>query len=65
MIIRTVKLTNFGIYNGEQTFDLSPLPTARFNRPLVVFRGKNGVGKSTLVNALRLCLHGSLAFECL
>jgi DNA sulfur modification protein DndD len=63
MILRQIKLTNFGLYSGDYTFDLAPLPTERFNRPLVLFRGKNGVGKSTLVLALRLCLHGALAFD--
>lgn len=63
MIIRQIKLTNFGLYSGDYTFDLAPLPTERFNRPIILFRGKNGVGKSTLVTALRLCLHGTLAFD--
>ncbi len=63
MILRKVKLTNFGIYNGEQEFDLLPLPTAQFNRPIIFVRGKNGVGKSTLVTAIRLCLHGALALD--
>ncbi len=63
MILRKVKLTNFGIYNGAQEFDLLPLPTAQFNRPIIFVRGKNGVGKSTLVTAIRLCLHGALALD--
>lgn len=63
MILRKVKLTNFGIYRGEQEFDLLPSPTAQFNRPIIFVRGKNGVGKSTLVTAMRLCLHGPLALD--
>ena len=63
MIIRKIKLTDFGIYRGAYEFDLLPLPTSRFNRPLIFFRGKNGVGKSTLVTAIRLCLQGALALD--
>jgi DNA sulfur modification protein DndD len=63
MIIRKIKLTNFGIYSGAYTFDLLPLPTVQFNRPIILLRGKNGVGKSTLVTAIRLCLHGTLALD--
>ena len=61
MILHTVTLHNFGIYGGEATFDLTPRSDERFQRPIVLFRGKNGVGKSTLAAAIRLCLHGKLA----
>lgn len=61
MILHTVTLHNFGIYGGEATFELTPRPDERFQRPIILFRGKNGVGKSTLVAAIRLCLHGKLA----
>ncbi len=66
MIIRQVKLHNFGIYSsdpergGPLAFDLQPVPAGNFHRPIVLFRGKNGVGKTTFVEAIRLCLHGSL-----
>lgn len=61
MIIRSLQLRNFGIYGGDYAFDLSPETGARFQRPIVLFRGQNGVGKTTLVEAIRLCLHGKLA----
>lgn len=61
MIIHEVSLHNFGIYGGDITFELTPLSNDNYNRPLIIFRGKNGVGKSSLVEAIRLCLHGSLA----
>ena len=60
MIIHELKLLNFGIYEGEQVFSLTPHPCNGFNRPIVLFRGKNGTGKTTLIEAIRLCLHGSL-----
>lgn len=58
MIFRTVRLKNFGVFEGEHEFDLIPEPTNNFNRPVILFNGKNGVGKTTLVEAIRLCLHG-------
>ncbi|MBN1877908.1 MAG: DNA sulfur modification protein DndD [Anaerolineae bacterium] len=61
MIIRQLKLENFGVYRGEQIFDLTPRPLNGYNRPIVLLRGKNGAGKTTLMEAIRLCLHGSLA----
>lgn len=60
MIIQKISLTNFGIFGGTREFDLTPASTDQFARPIVLFRGKNGVGKTTLVEAMRLCLHGSL-----
>ena len=61
MIIRRLALTNFGIYGGEAQFDLSPRSENGIHRPIILVRGKNGTGKTTLMEAIRLCLHGSLA----
>ncbi len=61
MIIHTVELSNFGIYGETQTFSLTPEAANDFNRPIILLRGKNGSGKTTFVEAVRLCLHGSLA----
>lgn len=61
MIIRQLRLQNFGTYGGNVVFDLAPLYDGLENRPITVIRGKNGVGKSTIMQAIRLCLHGSLA----
>lgn len=61
MIIRRVKLHNFGIYADTVSFDLEPVNDSQYTRPIVLFRGQNGVGKSTIVEAIRLCLHGKLA----
>lgn len=61
MILHTITLHNFGIYGREMTFDLRPQSQAQFEQPIILFRGKNGVGKSTLMEAIRLCLHGRLS----
>ncbi len=61
MILHKIELHNFGIYGGNADFNLSPQSGERFQRPIILFRGKNGVGKSTLAEAIRLCLHGKLS----
>lgn len=61
MIIKQLTLTDFGLYGGEHTFNLAPQPQAGFNRPIILFKGQNGTGKTTLMEAIRLCLHGALA----
>ena len=61
MLLRTATFENFGIYAGVHTFDLTPDTGGQFERPIVLFSGKNGVGKTTFVEGLRLCLHGPLA----
>lgn len=60
MILHRLAVRNFGIYR-DQVFDLTPQPRDGFDRPIVLFRGKNGSGKTTIIEAVRLCLHGSLA----
>ena len=47
MIIKQLKLENFGVYRDEQIFDLTPKPLNGYNRPIVLLRGKNGAGKTT------------------
>ncbi|MBU1802636.1 MAG: hypothetical protein KKA97_10455, partial [Actinobacteria bacterium] len=49
MILRSVTFTDFGVYGGTQTLDLAPDADGDYDRPIVLFRGKNGVGKTTLV----------------
>ncbi len=61
MLIKRVILENFGVYGGRYEFDLTPRSDGHFNRPIVLFSGKNGVGKTSFVEAIRLCLHGSMA----
>ncbi len=57
MIFRSLTLTNFGTYAGENRIDLSP----GADRPIVLVGGSNGSGKTTILEALLLCLHGRRA----
>jgi DNA sulfur modification protein DndD len=61
MKLLRLSIDNFGIFGGNFDFDLAPTSPDQFTRPIILFSGKNGVGKTTLVEAIRLCLHGSLA----
>jgi DNA sulfur modification protein DndD len=59
MILTQIKLTDFGLYQGEQKIVLTP----KKNRNIILFGGKNGAGKSTLLEAIRLCFYGQTAYD--
>jgi len=58
MILDEITLHNFGLYAGRQSITLTP---ASQDRPVVLFGGLNGGGKTTLLDALQLCLFGGHA----
>ena len=57
MTFHRLTLTNFGIYKGIQTFDLSP----EKNKPIILIGGWNGRGKTTFLEAIQIALYGKLA----
>jgi DNA sulfur modification protein DndD len=57
MILDTIRLENFGAYHGLQEAQLTP----HEDKPVVLFGGMNGGGKTTLLDALQLALYGSRA----
>ena len=59
MKIERLTLSNFGLYGGEQTFDLST--DAKGGRNVVLIKGHNGSGKTTFLEAIRLVLYGRRA----
>ena len=59
MIFTQLSLTDFGLFRGMHTVPLTPKP----GRPVILFGGKNGAGKSTIFEAVRLCLYGQKAFS--
>ncbi len=58
MLIKKIALENYGIYAGKVEFDLAPKLKDDNRRNIILIGGKNGVGKTTLLNALRLSFYG-------
>ena len=61
MILNQLTLNNFCVYRGEQTVDLRPETRHGKNRPVVLFGGINGGGKTTILDAIQLVLYGNRA----
>jgi DNA sulfur modification protein DndD len=57
MIIDSIVLENFGAYGGRQEANLTPSP----DKPIILFGGMNGGGKTTLLDALQLGFYGPKA----
>lgn len=57
MIIRCIRLTNFGIYAGEHAF--YPSTAKEGEGPVTLIGGLNGRGKTSFLEAVLLCLYGS------
>lgn len=63
MQLERVVLRDVGTYKGELTFDLIPRTRYNARRPVVLFGGLNGAGKTTFLSAVRLCLYGRQALD--
>ncbi len=60
MIFLELVLQNFGPYYGRHIVNLNPEIDSNF-RPIILFGGMNGGGKTTLIDAIRLSLYGHRA----
>lgn len=58
MIFTEIVLHNFGIYKGRHVVDLTPESAMK---PIILFGGLNGGGKTTFLDALQLTLYGKFA----
>jgi DNA sulfur modification protein DndD len=58
MFLRSLGLRNYGIFR-DATFDL----TTDVDHPIVLISGNNGAGKTSILEALRVALHGRRAFD--
>lgn len=57
MYFKELTLHNFGVYRGRHTLDLSVEP----DKPIILIGALNGGGKTTILDALQLTLHGKFA----
>ncbi|GLT17757.1 hypothetical protein GCM10007938_15350 [Vibrio zhanjiangensis] len=71
MLITKLTLNNFRVFRGEHEIDLRPAP-ARLSkngpiegteRPIILFGGLNGAGKTSILTAVRLALFGRQSFS--
>lgn len=63
MIIQKLTLENFRVFQGLHEIDLEPRSSATNAKPIVLFGGLNGAGKTSILTAIRLALYGRMAFE--
>ncbi len=61
MILRTIRLIDFGLFAGTNEIDLVPRKRQSVESPIILIGGKNGAGKTTLLEAVRLALYGRRA----
>jgi len=63
MIIKSLSLNNFRVFNGVHDIDLAPKTDAHGNnQPITLFGGLNGAGKTSILTAVQLSLYGRAAF---
>ncbi|WP_057831076.1 DNA sulfur modification protein DndD [Colwellia sp. TT2012] len=59
MIIKSLTLNNFRVFNGVNDINLAPTAS---NKPIVLFGGLNGSGKTSILTGVRVALYGRAAF---
>ena len=57
MILDSIIIENFGVYAGKQEAILTPEP----GKPIILFGGMNGGGKTTFLDAVQLAFYGPKA----
>lgn len=58
MIIDELVLQDFRVFRGRHVFDLAPRTISGQERPIILFGGLNGAGKTTILTALKLAIYG-------
>lgn len=65
MLITKLTLNNFRVFRGVHEIDLRPIPESfdRSRRPIILFGGLNGAGKTSILSAVRFVLFGRQSFN--
>ena len=58
MILKSIKLNNFRSFFGFHEIDVSPTSSGRREKPVILFGGLNGAGKTSILTAVKLALYG-------
>ena len=58
MILNTLSLDNYRVFQGQHEIDLAPRSTGTTKKPIILFGGLNGAGKTSILSAIRLVLFG-------
>jgi DNA sulfur modification protein DndD len=61
MILKRLILQNYCLFAGHHEFDLEPRTKRGTVRPIILFGGKNGAGKTTFLSAIQLAFYGRQA----
>jgi len=56
--IKKLILENFGLFRGRNEINLETRIVRRKVKPIVLIGGKNGAGKTSILESIRLCLYG-------
>lgn len=59
MMFKSLTVENFGAFSSKNSFDLSVSTISEKSQPIIIFGGKNGTGKTTLLEAIKICLYGN------
>jgi DNA sulfur modification protein DndD len=58
MKIKKLVLENFGLFRGRNEINLDTRVVRGKVKPIILIGGKNGSGKTSILEAIRLCLYG-------
>lgn len=61
MIFKSLTLCNYRVFNGKHEIDLAPRKDGLNTKPIILFGGLNGAGKTSILTGIRLALLGSKA----
>ncbi|PAB60536.1 AAA family ATPase [Anaeromicrobium sediminis] len=59
MLLKNLRLKNFKSYEDEVEFNFS----TDENKNIILIGGKNGAGKSSIFESIKLCIYGPLAYK--